>query len=135
MSSSSIPARLPDRTEIPGEPDGLILYERVKTSADDNAFFAFMNALRTSVEARVASERKLGRPLSEIIVEVREMTLLAERELAHPKPFSAHTFRAIAKQAIAWSVEAHAHDERRTIGALKAISSDVSRQLRKAKTQ
>jgi len=107
MSSSSIPARLPARTEIPRDLDGLILYERVKTPADDNAFFAFMNALRTSVEARVAAERVRGRPLSEVIVQVREMTLLAERELAHPKPFSAHTFRAIAKQAIAWSVEAY----------------------------
>ena len=107
MSSSSIPARLPARTEIPRDLDGLILYERVKTPADDNAFFAFMNALRTSVEARVVAEREHGRPLSEIVVQVREMTLRAEREVARPKPFSAHTFRAIAKQAIAWSVEAY----------------------------
>jgi len=107
MSLSSIPARLPARTGVPDDPDGLILYERVKTPADDNAFFAFMGALRTSIEARVANERARGRPLSEIIVQVREMTLLAERGVAHPKPFSAHTFRAIAKQAIAWSVEAY----------------------------
>ena len=107
MSSSSIPTRLPGRTESSGDADGLMLYERVKTPADDNAFFAFMGALRTSIEARVADERVRGRPLSEIIVQVREMTLLAEREVAHPKPFSAHKFRAIAKQAIAWSVEAY----------------------------
>ena len=129
MSSSSMPAR-PARTEISGDADGLMLYERVKTPADDNAFFAFMGALRTSIEARVADERVRGRPLSEIIVQVREMTLLAEREVAHPKPFSAHTFRAIAKQAIAWSVEAHARDERRG-----AISSAASRQLREGRTQ
>ena len=98
---------LRDRTERPVELEGLNLYERVKTPADDKAFFAFMSALRSSVRARVAAEQQRGRPLREIVVEVREMTLLAERETPHPKPFSAHAFRAIAKQAIAWSIEAY----------------------------
>jgi hypothetical protein len=100
-------AGLRDRTENSGDLDGLRLYERVKTPADDKAFLAFISALRTSVRARVAAERERGRPLREIVVEVREMTLLAEREAAHPKPFSAYAFRAIAKQAIAWSIEAY----------------------------
>ncbi|HEY3133514.1 MAG TPA: hypothetical protein VGJ47_02695 [Gemmatimonadaceae bacterium] len=100
-------AGLRDRTERPFELEGLNLYERVKTPADDKAFFAFMGALRNSVRARVAAAQQRGRPLREIVVEVREMTLLAEREAPHPKPFSAHVFRAIVKQAIAWSVEAY----------------------------
>lgn len=100
-------AGLRDRTERPVDLEGLNLYERVKTPGDDKAFFAFMSGLRSSVRARVAAEQQRGRPLREIVVEVREMTLLAEREVPHPKPFSAHAFRAIAKQAIAWSVEAY----------------------------
>ena len=100
-------AGLRDRTERPVDLEGLNLYERVKTPRDDKAFFAFMSGLRSSVRARVAAEQQRGRPLREIVVEVREMTLLAERETPHPKPFSAHAFRAIAKQAIAWSIEAY----------------------------
>jgi hypothetical protein len=75
--------------------------------SDDEGLFAFISSLRASVIAKVAAEQQRGRPLSEIIVQVREMTRLAEREAPHPKPFSSHAFKAIAKQAIAWSIEAY----------------------------
>ncbi|HEY3114826.1 MAG TPA: hypothetical protein VGJ62_14195, partial [Gemmatimonadaceae bacterium] len=75
--------------------------------SDDEGLFAFINTLRAAVRAKVAAEQQRGRPLSEIIVQVREMTQLAGREAPHPKPFSSHAFKAIAKQAIAWSIEAY----------------------------
>src|SRR6266480_2143190 len=90
LMSSSIP--------VVGLPDDFV-------SSDDERLFAFISTLRASVKARVAAEQQRGHPLSEIVVQVREMTRVAEREAPHPKPFSAHAFRAIAKQAIAWSIE------------------------------
>jgi hypothetical protein len=75
--------------------------------SDDEGLFAFIDTLRASVRAKVAAEQQRGVPLSEIIVQVRELTQLAEREAPHPKPFSSHAFKAIAKQAIAWSIEAY----------------------------
>ena len=76
-------------------------------SHDDERLFAFVDALRVSVKARVAAEQLRGLSLSEIVVEVREMARLAGQEAQHPKPFSAHAFRAIARQAVAWCIEAY----------------------------
>jgi hypothetical protein len=76
-------------------------------SQDDESLFAFVNALRLSIKERVAAEQLRGLPLSEIVVQVREMARLAEEEAEEPKPFSSHAFRAIARQAVAWCIEAY----------------------------
>jgi hypothetical protein len=76
-------------------------------SRDDEGLFAFINTLRASVRARVASEQQRGLSLSEIVVEVREMVRLAETDPRHPLPFPSHSLRAISRQAVAWCVEAY----------------------------
>jgi hypothetical protein len=76
-------------------------------SQDDERLFAFVNALRLSVKERVAAEQVRGTPLSDIVVQVREMARVAEQEARDPKPFTPHAFRAIARQAVAWCIEAY----------------------------
>ena len=76
-------------------------------SHDDERLFAFVNALRLSVKEKVAAEQARGTPLSEIVVQVREMARLADQEAQAPKPFTPHAFRAIARQAVAWCIEAY----------------------------
>ena len=76
-------------------------------SHDDERLFAFVNALRLSIKEKVAAEQVRGTPLSEIVIQVREMAQLAEQEAQDPKPFSQHAFRAIARQAVAWCMEAY----------------------------
>jgi hypothetical protein len=76
-------------------------------SHDDERLFAFVNALRLSIKEKVAAEQLRGTPLSEIVIQVREMAQLAEQEAQHPKPFTEHAFRAIARQAVAWCIEAY----------------------------
>jgi hypothetical protein len=73
----------------------------------DERLFAFVNALRLSIKEKVAAEQLRGTPLSEIVIQVREMAQLAERAAQQPKPFSEHAFRAIARQAVAWCMEAY----------------------------
>jgi hypothetical protein len=76
-------------------------------SRDDERLFEFVDTLRGSVKARVASEQLRGLSLSEIVGQVREMARLAEEEAQDPKPFSPSGFRAISKQAVAWCIEAY----------------------------
>jgi hypothetical protein len=76
-------------------------------SEADEGLFAFINTLRLSVKAKVAAEQERGLSLSEIVVQVREMARIAEQEAQHPKPFTEHAFRAIARQAVAWCLEAY----------------------------
>ena len=76
-------------------------------SPDDEGLFAFINALRLSVRAKVAAEQQRGLSLSEIVVQVREMVRLAEQDVPQPNPFPPHALRAISRQAIAWCVEAY----------------------------
>jgi len=76
-------------------------------SRDDERLFEFVDTLRLSIRARVAVEQTRGLSLSDIVAQVREMTKLAEQEAQDPKPFSAHAFRAISRQAIAWCIEAY----------------------------
>jgi hypothetical protein len=85
---------------IAGLPDDFV-------SQDDEGLFAFISTLRVSVRAKVAAEQQRGRPLSEIVAQVREMVRVAQDEAQHPKPFSARALRAISKQAVAWCVEAY----------------------------
>jgi hypothetical protein len=75
-------------------------------SPDDEGLLAFINTLRLSVRARVAAEQQRGMPLSDIVVQVREMVRLAGEAAQHPKPFTSRAFRAISRQAVAWCVEA-----------------------------
>ena len=76
-------------------------------SQDDERLFAFVNALRLSIKEKVLAEQLRGTPLSEIVVAVREMAHVAEQEAKDPKPFTQHAFRAIARQAVAWCMEAY----------------------------
>jgi hypothetical protein len=76
-------------------------------SQDDERLFAFVNALRLSIKEKVVAEQLRGTPLSEIVVSVREMAQVAEQEAKDPKPFTQHAFRAIARQAVAWCMEAY----------------------------
>ena len=76
-------------------------------SQDDEGLFAFISTLRVSVKAKVKEAQQRGVPLSQIVVQVREMVRLAEQEAQHSQPFSARASRAISKQAVAWCVEAY----------------------------
>ena len=76
-------------------------------SQDDERLFAFVNALRLSIKEKVAAEQLRGTPLAEIVIQVRAMAQLAETEAQEPKPFTQHAFRAIARQAVAWCMEAY----------------------------
>jgi hypothetical protein len=76
-------------------------------SRDDERLFAFVNALRLSIKEKVAAEQLRETPLAEIVIAVREMAQLAEQEAPNPKPFTPHAFRAIARQAVAWCIEAY----------------------------
>ena len=94
-------------------------------SRDDERLFAFVNSLRLSIREKVAAEQLRGTPLSEIVIAVREMAQLAEQEAQRPKPFTPHAFRAIARQAVAWCMEAYHpavalddHDMPGTLGEL-----------------
>jgi hypothetical protein len=77
------------------------------SSRADERLFEFVNTLRVSIKARVAAEQLRGLSLSAIVLQVREMTKLAEQEAQEPKPFSTHGFRAISRQAVAWCMEAY----------------------------
>jgi hypothetical protein len=79
-------------------------------SRDDKRLFEFVDTLRLSIKARVVAEQARGVSLSDIVVQVREMTKLAEQEAQDPKPFPAHAFRAISRQAVAWCIEAYKPD-------------------------
>jgi hypothetical protein len=85
---------------IAGVPGDLI-------SRDDERLFEFVDALRVSVKSRVAAEQRRGLSLADIVPQVREMALLAERGAQDPKPFSTEGFRAISRQAVAWCIEAY----------------------------
>jgi hypothetical protein len=85
---------------VVGLPDDLV-------SPDDEGLFAFTSTLRVAVRAKVAAEQQRGRPLSEIVPEVREMVRVAEASAPRPKPFPSHAYRAISRQAVAWCVEAY----------------------------
>jgi hypothetical protein len=83
-----------------GQLDGLV-------SRDDERLFAFINALRLSVRAKVTAEQQHGLSLSEIVVQVRELVRLAELDSQKTQAFPSHAFRAISRQAVAWCVEAY----------------------------
>jgi hypothetical protein len=85
---------------IVGLPDDLV-------SPDDDGLFAFVRTLRGAVKAKVAAEQQCGRPLSEIVPQVRALVRAAGENAPQPKPFSPYAYRAISRQAVAWCVEAY----------------------------
>lgn len=97
---SSAKALMKDSIAIVGVPGDFV-------SQDDTNLFAFVNTLRLSVKAKVAEEQQRGLSLSEIVVQVREMVRVAERDAQQSKPFPSNAFRAISRQAIAWCVESY----------------------------
>lgn len=76
-------------------------------ASDDERLFAFLDSLRKSVTAKVAAGQRRGLSLSEIVVEVREMVRFAEEDPDLPSPFPLHASKAIARQAVAWCIEAY----------------------------
>jgi hypothetical protein len=85
---------------VAGIPDDLV-------SPDDEGLFAFIRTLRIAVKAKVAAEQQRGRPLSEIVPEVREMVRAAQEDARGANPIPSHAYRAISRQAVAWCVEAY----------------------------
>jgi hypothetical protein len=76
-------------------------------SQDDEGLVAFLNTLRLSVKATVGAEQQQGLSLAKIIVQVREIVRIAERDANQLKPFTSDALRTISKQAVAWCVEAY----------------------------
>ena len=74
---------------------------------DDEGLFAYINTMRLSVKAKVASEQERGMSLSEIVVQVRTMVRLAEEDRNHLEHIPLFAFRAVSRQALAWCVEAY----------------------------
>ncbi|PYO07145.1 MAG: hypothetical protein DMD30_11690 [Gemmatimonadetes bacterium] len=74
---------------------------------DDASLFAFINALRLSVRAKVVAEQRRGLPLAEIVILVREMVRLTEEATSHSRPTGSLAFRSISRQAVAWCLEAY----------------------------
>jgi len=66
-----------------------------------------MSDLRYSVKGLVVAERRRGIPLAEIVVHVRELVRLREAATNPATATSSLAFRAIAKCAIGWCIEAY----------------------------
>jgi hypothetical protein len=81
-------------------------FEKV-VSPDDPTLLAFVSALRRSVKARVLAERRRGRSLAEIVVQVREMVRLREEATNPGTTGSSLAFRAITKCAVGWCIDAY----------------------------
>jgi hypothetical protein len=76
-------------------------------SNDGGGIFAFIRTLRLAVQARVAADQNRGVPFAEIVIHVREMIDLSENSAAQSGERPSTEFRAIAKQADAWCLEAY----------------------------
>ena len=76
-------------------------------SNDGGGIFAFIRTLRLAVQARVASDRHRGVPFAEIVVHVREMVSLSEDSAGQSGERPSPEFRAIARQADTWCLEAN----------------------------
>jgi hypothetical protein len=91
--------RLPD--SIPALP------HRIVTRDVGGGIFAFIRTLRLAVRARVVAEQNSGVPFAEIAIHVREMVIRSEDAAGQSGDRPSAEFRAIAKQADAWCVEAY----------------------------
>jgi hypothetical protein len=74
---------------------------------DEGDLFAFIDALRLSVRARVAAEQDRGLSLSEIVVQVREMVRQVEVDSHESNRFPSRVYRGIARQAVGWCIESY----------------------------
>jgi len=74
---------------------------------DDTSLFAFVGALRLAVGVRVKDEQRLGVPLAEIVIHVREMVRDSEEAAGHSGERMSPTFSAISRQAFKWCLDAY----------------------------
>ena len=88
-------------------PIGIVRLPDKFGSPADSSRFAFIDALRQSVRARVLAEQRRGLPLAEIVILVREMVRLTEEATSHSRPTGSLAFRSISRQAVAWCLEAY----------------------------
>ena len=85
----------------------LALPHRIVPRDASGGVFAFIRTLRLAVKARVAAEQNSGVPFAEIVIHVREMVRLSEESADQSGVRPSTEFRAIAKQADAWCLEAY----------------------------
>jgi hypothetical protein len=78
---------------------------------DGLGLFAFVRTLRLAVRAKVAADQSRGLAFAEIALHVREMVSLSEGAASQSGPRPSVEFRAIAKQADAWCLEAYRQPE------------------------
>lgn len=76
-------------------------------SPSDPTLLEFITALRRSVRATVAAERRRGIPLAQIVVHVREMVRLKQEATNPVTQTSSLAFRAISKCAVGWCIDAY----------------------------
>jgi hypothetical protein len=88
-------------------PNSIPPLSRRLVSNDGGGIFAFVRTLRLAVRARVAAEQNSGVPFAEIVLHVREMISLSEDAAGQSGIRPSPEFRAIAKQADAWCLEAY----------------------------
>jgi hypothetical protein len=95
------------------EPSGPpALSPRIVKRDASGGIFAFVRTLRLAVRARVVSEHNRGVPFAEIVVHVREMVELSEASAGQSGLRPSPEFRAIAKQADAWCIDAYQSSKR-----------------------
>ena len=83
------------------------LPHRVVSRDAGGGIFAFIRTLRLAVRATVVAEQTAGVPFAEIVLHVREMVNRSEDAAGQAGDRPSAEFRAIAKQADAWCVEAY----------------------------
>jgi hypothetical protein len=103
--TAALPARDEPRGSLPA------LTPRIVKREASGGIFAFVRTLRLAVRARVVSEQSSGVPFAEIVVHVREMVKLSEASAGQPGVRPSPEFRAIAKQADVWCIEAYRSPE------------------------
>jgi hypothetical protein len=69
--------------------------------------FALIGTLRLAVRAKVSAERIRGVPFAEIVIHVQELVSSSEEAAGQPGSRPSAEFRAIARQAKAWCLEAY----------------------------
>lgn len=83
------------------------LERRVVSHDAGGGIFAFLRTLRLAVRARVVEEQASGVPFAEIVIHVRELVGRSEDAAGQTGERPSAEFRAIAKQADAWCLEAY----------------------------
>ena len=89
------------------QPNNILPLSRRLVSNDGSGMFAFIRTLRLAVQARVAADQRRGVPFAEIVTHVREMVSLSEDAASQSGERPSPEFRAIARQADTWCLEAY----------------------------